>query len=34
VFDGGREVARTTGARPAADIEAFVRQSLTTAARG
>jgi thioredoxin 2 len=28
VFDGGREVARTSGARPAADIEAFVRQSL------
>ncbi len=24
VFSGGREVARTTGARPAADIEAFV----------
>jgi thioredoxin 2 len=24
VFNGGREVARTTGARPAADIEAFV----------
>ena len=33
VFEGGREVARTTGARPAADIEAFVRQSLTTAPR-
>jgi thioredoxin 2 len=30
VFEGGREVARTSGARPAADIEAFVRQSLTT----
>jgi thioredoxin 2 len=29
VFAGGREVARTAGARPAADIEAFVRQSLT-----
>jgi thioredoxin 2 len=29
VFDGGREVARTAGARPAADIEAFVRQSLS-----
>ena len=27
VFSGGREVGRTTGARPAADIEAFVRQS-------
>jgi thioredoxin 2 len=24
VFAGGREVARTTGARPAADIESFV----------
>ena len=33
VFEGGREVARTTGARPAAEIEAFVRQSLTTAPR-
>jgi thioredoxin 2 len=33
VFEGGREVARTTGARPAAGIEAFVRQSLTTAPR-
>ena len=30
VFEGGREVARTSGARPAAD-EAFVRQSVTTA---
>ena len=27
VFAGGREVARTSGARPAADIEAFVAQS-------
>src|SRR5262245_61270524 len=27
VFDGGREVARTAGARPAADIETFVNQS-------
>ena len=26
VFSGGREVGRTAGARPAADIEAFVRQ--------
>jgi thioredoxin 2 len=34
VFEGGRELARTAGARPAADIEAFVRQSLTTAPRG
>ena len=33
VFEGGREVARTAGARPAADIEAFVRQSLTAAPR-
>ena len=33
VFEGGREVARTSGARPAADIEAFVRQSLTTVPR-
>ena len=31
VFEGGREVARTSGARPAADIEAFVRQSVSTA---
>ena len=29
VFDRGREVARTAGARPAADIETFVRQSLS-----
>ena len=28
VFAGGREVARTAGARPAADIEAFVRQAV------
>jgi thioredoxin 2 len=28
VFSGGRETARTAGARPAGDIEAFVRQSL------
>lgn len=34
VFEGGREVARTSGARPAADIEAFVRQSVTAAPRG
>jgi thioredoxin 2 len=27
VFAGGREAARTTGARPAADIEAFVAQA-------
>jgi len=29
VFDGGNEVARSSGARPAADIEAFARESLT-----
>ena len=29
VFVGGREIARTMGARPAADIEVFVKQSLT-----
>ncbi len=28
VFSGGREVTRTAGARPAADIHAFVRQAL------
>ena len=28
VFAGGREVARTAGARPAADIEAFVEQAI------
>lgn len=31
VFDGGREIGRTTGARPAVDIESFVRHSLATA---
>ena len=31
VFDGGREVSRSSGARPAADIERFVRESLTAA---
>jgi thioredoxin 2 len=31
VFEGGKEVARTSGARPAADIEGFVRQSVTSA---
>lgn len=31
VFEGGREVARTVGARPARDIEAFVRQALSGA---
>jgi thioredoxin 2 len=30
VFAGGREVARTAGARPAADIEAFVERALST----
>jgi thioredoxin 2 len=28
VFEGGRERARTAGARPASDIEAFVRSAL------
>ena len=28
LFGGGREVARTAGARPAADIEAFIESSL------
>jgi thioredoxin 2 len=28
VFQGGRQVATTAGARPAPDIEAFIRQSL------
>jgi hypothetical protein len=28
VFAAGREVARTSGARHAADIEAFVRQAV------
>jgi thioredoxin 2 len=32
VFAGGREIARTAGARPAADIEAFVEQARTKAA--
>jgi thioredoxin 2 len=30
VFQGGKEVARTTGAMPAADIEAFVRKATAT----
>jgi thioredoxin 2 len=30
VFAGGREVARTAGARPASDIEAFVEKSTQT----
>jgi thioredoxin 2 len=33
VFEGGKEVARTSGARPAAEIEKFVRQSVTVAPR-
>ena len=33
VFEGGKEVARTSGARPAAEIETFVRQSVTPASR-
>jgi thioredoxin 2 len=28
VFKGGREIARTSGARPASDIEAFVADAL------
>jgi thioredoxin 2 len=28
VFQGGREVGRTSGARPAADIEAFIQSSI------
>ncbi|MBK1634128.1 thioredoxin TrxC [Rhodovulum adriaticum] len=32
LFHKGREVARLTGARPAADIEAFVRQNVTLGA--
>ncbi len=31
VFSGGREVGRTSGARPAADVERFVEQSTTAA---
>jgi len=30
VFTGGKEVGRTSGARPAADIEAFLEQSVAT----
>jgi thioredoxin 2 len=33
VFQGGREVARTSGARPAPQIEGFVRQALGSAAQ-
>jgi hypothetical protein len=28
VFEGGREAGRTSGARPAADIQAFIESSL------
>jgi len=31
VFSGGKEIARTSGARPAADIEAFLDQSVAAA---
>jgi thioredoxin 2 len=31
VFAGGREVSRTSGARPASEIEAFVRSAIVTA---
>ncbi|HEX5474332.1 MAG TPA: thioredoxin [Vicinamibacterales bacterium] len=33
VFAGGREVARTAGARPAADIEAFVQGAIPVTSR-
>jgi thioredoxin 2 len=33
LFKNGSEIARTTGARPAADIEAFVSNALTAAGR-
>ena len=33
VFADGKEVARTAGARPAAEIEAFVRQALSRQAQ-
>jgi thioredoxin 2 len=31
IFEGGREVARTAGTRPAADIERFIEQSTSVA---
>ena len=31
IFAGGKEIARTTGARPAAEIEAFIAQSVAAA---
>jgi thioredoxin 2 len=34
IFSGGREVARTTGARPAAEIEAFIAKSTEMHAEG
>jgi len=33
VFSGGRELARTAGARPAADIERFIEQATTAVPR-
>ena len=33
VFTGGREASRTTGARPAGDIEAFIGQAIAPTAR-
>jgi thioredoxin 2 len=33
IFSGGREVARTSGARPAADIEQFISSAPLTATR-
>jgi thioredoxin 2 len=33
VFDGGREVARLAGARPASEIEQFVRDSISASTR-
>ena len=33
VFAGGKEIARTSGAMPSAQIEAFVREAVGTAAR-
>lgn len=34
VLRDGQEIARTSGARPASDVEAFVRQALATAHAG
>jgi thioredoxin 2 len=33
VFAGGKEIARSAGARPGAEIEAFIKQSTATVAR-